>query len=1466
MRLSAPLSLSPNARGMEGSGFTQTQSPDGTQMIRNFAMSQSPPSHSPQRRFVGTQGDDSQAFDTQMTQEESMDLGIGSRAMPGLLSKRPSNLESIARNIFANVECTLGADEEEDGANRDRQAMEESIEVIEESQDVGVPAGENISESDRNEDGDGDGAEDLAEGGGEGVPEEEAEDEEDEEEAEVVAEEEEEEEGALERNDGDVEQELVEVEQYAERRPDISGEPVQVSAEVEESAGGDTDVDVDAMDEDEEGEEEARAGDAEVGAGARSSLPLMAGASMAGGVEVLGGVVSDDEEAEEGGFVIPSAPDAEEVPTPALQGSQPEADERTDRDEDDADDDEPSAKRHCSGATVQLGSTFEVTTTSTSFVTVTSASVTAGSTVGAQFPPTQIAESKDELEDEEMQGLEEENMDIDDVAAEEEDEEDEDETEGQEGQIEGLEQHEFRPPVAAGDAASGDVDMKEEDMVDEEECGAAEELISGVADELEQEDEEEEQVEEEENEGGEAPNQIETEEPSAQSAPTSDLMITQPGGVPQSSRPVGVQAADPVQEDDDDNVGDQPPPTFQGEWPVCGNSAASSSQVSSAAVSASVASAVSAAVASVGGQDSSTSLVAMDEEELAEGAGGQHPIVPLAANPEAFGGCLPPEAQQDWTVSGQTCVLSSQGQELLRLPRQVHDRLYNYQRQGLVWMWNLFKRGMGGILADEMGLGKTVQAAAFLACLKYTNLASTFMVVAPVTLLEQWKRELQEWSKQTGLETFVMQGTQQERKNAMKKVIARGGVLLVSYDLVRTCGAYLRTAGLAAAAVMAAPKKRKRQNKRGCRDDDSPSEAEDEIPADAPVSQDANTPWDVLFVDEGQQIKNPSSSAGRALRRIEAKSRFLLSGTPLQNKLSDLWALMDFVQPGLLGNHATFERNFSEQIARGSKRNATPYAVELKDNLARELKKLTAPHFLRRMKNEVAKGDDASQADAAPKELPPKVDVVLWLSLTAAQQELYALSLTSDIVKKATAAAGGKCGMEALRAIALLKKLCNHPLLCLPAEDFATWRSNVVPVGASQSQASQASQASQPPSQPSAPALELAPLAQGAEAASASGQHPSQQAVVAGDAEDADDGTQAAPECQHVLPRLQALIPGSVQGAALLSCKLRVLSVLLPQLHKRGHRCLIFSQSTRMLDLIQACVLRVLGLKFLRIDGTIDPKDRDAKILKFQQANSKYFCVCMSIQVGGTGLTITSADRVILVDPAWNPSVDAQAVDRVHRLGQEKPVVVYRLIGSGGIEDKMFRLQVFKRGLCKTYTEQEKQLRFFTHKELKMLFQPLDQSTSTQVLMAQQIGTEALEHEGLLHVVAEDVGSTDDPAALPFWQSSDVLGFSDYQRLFMFLETAGEPEAEDDAAQQARELAEKLRSEAYVKDQVVEGKWRAHWASAEGRSLHKHDEAQPLQGGEGQPGDEAPELEAAAADEDMVEPLPLQDASAAAGA
>jgi len=179
--------------------------------------------------------------------------------------------------------------------------------------------------------------------------------------------------------------------------------------------------------------------------------------------------------------------------------------------------------------------------------------------------------------------------------------------------------------------------------------------------------------------------------------------------------------------------------------------------------------------------------------------------------------------------------------------------------------------------------------------------------------------------------------------------------------------------------------------------------------------------------------------------------------------------------------------------------------------------------------------------------------------------------------------------------------------------------------------------------------------------------------------------------------------------------------------------------------------------------------------------------------------------------------MDEQAVDRVHRIGQTKDVVIYRLICSGTIEDKMFRLQVFKRGLAKSTFEAANQLRFFSQKELKSLFEPLSEASqnSTQELMAQQLGTVALEHSDLLATVQNDVGDPEDETSL-FWRSTDIHGFSDYNQLFGKLEQPGGVDAEAEEAQRkAQQIREALQDEEYIKDQVTNGEIKASFRKSE---------------------------------------------------
>jgi superfamily II DNA/RNA helicase len=221
------------------------------------------------------------------------------------------------------------------------------------------------------------------------------------------------------------------------------------------------------------------------------------------------------------------------------------------------------------------------------------------------------------------------------------------------------------------------------------------------------------------------------------------------------------------------------------------------------------------------------------------------------------------------------------------------------------------------------------------------------------------------------------------------------------------------------------------------------------------------------------------------------------------------------------------------------------------------------------------------------------------------------------------------------------------------------------------------------------------------------------------------------------------------------------MALLLPALASRGHRTLVFSQSVKMLDLVQLCVLKPNSLRCVRIVGQTDPMERARKVDKFNQHRERFQCMLLTTSVGGVGLNLTSADRVVIVDPAWNPAIDAQAVDRTYRIGQEREVRVYRLITSGLIEDKMFRLQVFKMGLEKTVLEASQHHRYFSSNEIKNLFDWTDPKEGvTCKLLLEEHGAA---NDAALHEAAEEDGATAD-GWLGDWLAAGASDFGVFVR------------------------------------------------------------------------------------------------------
>eukprot|EP00442_Polarella_glacialis_P051000 CAMPEP_0115165378 /NCGR_PEP_ID=MMETSP0227-20121206/73564_1 /TAXON_ID=89957 /ORGANISM="Polarella glacialis, Strain CCMP 1383" /LENGTH=1520 /DNA_ID=CAMNT_0002577853 /DNA_START=81 /DNA_END=4643 /DNA_ORIENTATION=- len=784
-------------------------------------------------------------------------------------------------------------------------------------------------------------------------------------------------------------------------------------------------------------------------------------------------------------------------------------------------------------------------------------------------------------------------------------------------------------------------------------------------------------------------------------------------------------------------------------------------------------------------------------------------------------------------VSGRSDLMELQSEEVtkfpFRLPCDTFDRLYPYQRAGVAWMARLMQKGAGGVLADEMGLGKTIQVCALLNGARKAG-ATHALLLMPVSLLAQWAQEAKIWCP--GWPVYTYYGTAWQRAKALRGIRKpQGGILVTSYSLVSN------TEDLFEVAVEEAPEPKRRRGrlpggqkaakrlKTGDDDDVEQAEEDEEEPQEPEMppgelpAVGKSRPWDVVVCDEAHRMKNISTLLGKSLRKLKSSSRILLTGTPVQNALQDLWALMDFAHPGLLGNHATFVKTFSEPIDRGSVRGAKVWAIELKKHLSVQLRALISPHMLRRTKlgaglmvdtgadgsaaEDVAMEDteDGEEVVGQIKKLPPKKETIVWLYPSTEQLAAYQKVLEkSEVIREACSK--GKLGIEVFRAIGLLKRLCNHPLLLLPTPKPGAWAELLKDV--------QSAEASSPEAEAEVAAQILAHAEAETEGeAEAEAEAQSRDALQDDDqemlpseavADESDIPGAAAGAAEEdarsgrAVEMLLRKLPRGQQAVLEQSAKLRCLASLLPALAEKGHRTLVFSQSVKMLDLIQICCLKPKGLRCLRIDGMTDAQSRHEKVNKFNEQRDRFQCMLLTTSVGGVGLNLTSADRVILVDPAWNPATDAQAVDRAFRIGQTKEVRVYRLIMNGLIEDKMFRLQVFKMGLTRTALESGQQQTYFSAREIRALFEWTDPAEGeTRKMLLEKHGEEA--EERVKEAALEDGSGRmegDSGEADPGWfEAGPAVALSDFACLFS--NTVQEEEVQDENfSAQVAEAQDKL--------------------------------------------------------------------------
>ncbi|XP_044286458.1 DNA excision repair protein ERCC-6-like [Varanus komodoensis] len=604
--------------------------------------------------------------------------------------------------------------------------------------------------------------------------------------------------------------------------------------------------------------------------------------------------------------------------------------------------------------------------------------------------------------------------------------------------------------------------------------------------------------------------------------------------------------------------------------------------------------------------------------------------------------------------------------------RETHDKLFEHQKEGVSFLYSLHRDGReGGILADDMGLGKTIQVIAFLSGMFDGGLVRSVLLVMPVTLVNNWMREFVKWAP--GIRVKIFHGTsRKERSQNLERVQSRKGVLLTSYQMILANQEQVST------------------------------------------FNEETFVWDYIILDEAHKIKTPSAKTTRAVHAIPVKNRILLTGTPVQNNLRELWALFDFACQGtLLGTAKTFQMEYENPITKAREKDATPGEKALGLKISENLMTIIQPYFLRRSKGEIQKLE-AEQASSPGRgegsialempSLPRKNDFIVWVYLAPTQEEIYRNFLSLDHIKRLLMTT-----RSPLAELTVLKKLCDHPRL-LPAQ---------------------------------------ACIQLGLEASDYS-KH----------GEDEDGATPGiTPAIKHISEKVLVEESG----------KLRFLIALLEKLKEDGHQTLVFSQSRKMLDIIERILTRQ-HFKLLRIDGTVTClAERERKVGEFQK-DKDCSVFLLTTQVGGVGLTLTAATRVVIFDPSWNPATDAQAVDRAYRIGQQENVVIYRLITCGTVEEKIYRRQVFKDSLIRQSTGDKKNpYRYFTKQELRELFTLGDTSSSATQLQLQALHATQREsdptleeHVALLHTL-------------------EMFGLSDHDLMYS-CETGPEEQAEDEEA------------------------------------------------------------------------------------
>ncbi|KAH9663208.1 helicase lymphoid-specific [Citrus sinensis] len=469
------------------------------------------------------------------------------------------------------------------------------------------------------------------------------------------------------------------------------------------------------------------------------------------------------------------------------------------------------------------------------------------------------------------------------------------------------------------------------------------------------------------------------------------------------------------------------------------------------------------------------------------------------------------------------------------VPLLTGGKLKSYQLKGVKWLISLWQNGLNGILADQMGLGKTIQTIAFLAHLKGNGLHGPYLVIAPLSTLSNWVNEISRFVP--SVSAIIYHGSKKERDEIRRKHMPRAigpkfPIVVTSYEV----------------ALSDARKYLRHYN------------------------------WKYLVVDEGHRLKNPKCKLLKELKYIPIGNKLLLTGTPLQNNLAELWSLLHFILPDIFSSLEEFQSWFDLSGKCNSEVMKEELEEKRRGQMVAKLHAILRPFLLRRMKSDVEQM------------LPRKKEIILYATMTEHQRNfqdhLINKTLENHLREKVFSAGRGMKG-KLNNLMVQLRKNCNHPDLL----------------------------------------------------------------------ESAFSDSCFYPPVEQIVEQCG---------------KFRLLDRLLARLFARNHKVLVFSQWTKILDIMEY-YFSEKGYEVCRIDGSVRLDERKIQIQDFNDVNSSYRIFLLSTRAGGLGINLTAADTCILYDSDWNPQMDLQAMDRCHRIGQTKPVHVYRLATAQSVEGRILK-------------------------------------------------------------------------------------------------------------------------------------------------------------------------------------------------